>query len=371
MYYYKQFINNKILNNRILVVVLFITFSFMLLLNIYRYNPKVDGVYSDMSTHLMGAISLAYDFDFKYTKNDFDRFKKITPYSYPDGLFLKINEKGVFYYAKPIGYAAVAAPFVRLFGFKGPFILNAVLFIWMIAISTLWLSRTINILFSSIVAAGFFIGSAFYPFIFVIHPDIFYATMLFTAVYFLQQYRIHRLALYAIAGGFLLGVAEYEKLPFSVIILSISVAAIILREWRAIIIVGLMGVITFGLLTSVNVLQDGKYTAYSGSRYSFRHEKGFPLVSDIKIKPANPKVDNHSFDVFSKHEWIINTAIQHLPLFSEKLQDYFVGRRTGLLIYFPFIFTIFALFLATNRGFLSRLYGLEYLATQVLCFIIP
>src|SRR5476651_1355930 len=76
------------------------------------------GVKGDEATYVSMALSLAYDHDLTYERRDLDRFVGLYR-SGPDGIFLKKGtdrRAGSLYFAKPLHYAIVAAPFVRLLG---------------------------------------------------------------------------------------------------------------------------------------------------------------------------------------------------------------------------------------------------------------
>src|SRR6478735_7875081 len=106
------------------------------------------GIKGDEATYVSMALSLAYDHDLTYERRDLDRFYGLYR-SGPDGIFLKkgkqlrvrVNGEAPFvhtvktpdkqtdrlYFAKPLLYAIVAAPFVRLLGLNGFLVLHVLL----------------------------------------------------------------------------------------------------------------------------------------------------------------------------------------------------------------------------------------------------
>ena len=69
------------------------------------------GLVGDEATYLMQAQSLAWDFDLRYSRRDFDRFVAQRGVN-PDGLILQSADSGrTLTYSKPASYAAWIAPF--------------------------------------------------------------------------------------------------------------------------------------------------------------------------------------------------------------------------------------------------------------------
>ena len=72
------------------------------------------GLVGDEATYLMQAQSLAWDFDVRYSRQDYDRFVAQWG-AKPDGLILQSGDGGrTLVYAKPASYALWIAPFLRL-----------------------------------------------------------------------------------------------------------------------------------------------------------------------------------------------------------------------------------------------------------------
>src|SRR5947209_7010034 len=106
------------------------------------------GVKGDEATYVSMALSLAYDHDLTYERRDLDRFYGLYR-SGPDGIFLKKGKQLRFrvdadapfvheikrpdprndrlFFAKALLYPIVAAPFVRVLGLNGFFVLHVLL----------------------------------------------------------------------------------------------------------------------------------------------------------------------------------------------------------------------------------------------------
>jgi hypothetical protein len=105
-------------------------------------------VKSDEATYVAMTLSAAYDGDLTYERHDLERFVGLYQQG-PEGIFLKRGkrlrirgdssppfvhatplsdlEKDRLYYGKAMVYPLVAAPFVRLFGMNGFYVLHVLL----------------------------------------------------------------------------------------------------------------------------------------------------------------------------------------------------------------------------------------------------
>ncbi len=94
------------------------------------------GLKGDEATYVAMALSAAYDGDLVYETVDIARFYEVYEEG-PSGIFLKTgagDQVGYdrLYFGKAYVYSAVAAPFVRLFGLNGMFVLHVLLFAGMV-----------------------------------------------------------------------------------------------------------------------------------------------------------------------------------------------------------------------------------------------
>src|SRR5262249_22179893 len=108
------------------------------------------------------AQSLAWDFDLRYTRADFDRFVEQWGVK-PEGLILQSADGGrTLTYSKPASYALWVAPFLRLSPIRGAAIANALLLALppLAPAASLW------------VAAWVYASVAF-AYVFWVHSDLF------------------------------------------------------------------------------------------------------------------------------------------------------------------------------------------------------
>ena len=90
------------------------------------------GLKGDEATYVAMALSVAYDGDLVYETEDIARFYEVYEEG-PSGIFLKTGagERAGYdrlYFGKAYVYSVIAAPFIRLFGLNGMFVLHVLLF---------------------------------------------------------------------------------------------------------------------------------------------------------------------------------------------------------------------------------------------------
>ncbi len=126
----------------------------------------------DEATYAMQAASLAWDWDLRYTRADYDRFVAHWG-GPPDGLILQSRDGGArITYGKPPLYALVAAPFVHLAPVRGPLVANALL-LALAAVAAAWaLGRQLGPA-APLWVACFLFASVAFGYTFWAHADLF------------------------------------------------------------------------------------------------------------------------------------------------------------------------------------------------------
>ncbi|UJW81806.1 hypothetical protein [Hydrogenophaga sp. SL48] len=292
--------------------------------------------FSDQSSHLLAAMSVWHDRDLKFEKIDLDRFNARFPAAGgPKGTFLKQSPSGDFFYAKPVLYALLTAPFYGVFGTSG-FILFNLLAIALMASLTFRIATPVYGAWQAhgMTAALFLLGP-FMAWAMVIHPDILISALLFGGGYLLLTGHT-RTALLA-AGG-LLGMALYEKPTFAVI-LPLLFLAMPSLSFRKMVLAALGVSVGWLLPTAINLSQDAHMLAYQGVRYGL--QRG-PFPFEAGWIPPLPLKQAHIFEPAN-----LQLALQqNMALLPQKLRDFALGRQTGLIPYFPvalvFLFTAVA-----------------------------
>src|SRR5215218_466002 len=130
------------------------------------------GLVGDEATYLMQAQSLAWDFDLRYSRRDYDRFVAQWG-TKPDGLILQSGDGGrTLVYAKPASYALWIAPFLRLSPTRGAAIANVLLLALAAGLAARTLERRLGPAAPLWVAVWIF-GSVAFAYVFWTHADLF------------------------------------------------------------------------------------------------------------------------------------------------------------------------------------------------------
>lgn len=301
------------------------------------YDPYEDGIYADQSTHILQTMSIAYDFDLQYEKKDLERYYADGWTVPPAGIFLNRTSENEYFYAKPILYSVVSSPFVLLFGSKGFIYWNA-LAVFIIFIILLTYLQSKNKKIASIVfPLVAVLASPLIFYIRTIHPDITIAMLLVFAVYFFLRYVNKDVRSYLIFSGLFMGFAVYEKFPFILFIPIIVITVLKLKSlFKKTFIHLSLFLISFSiaylvptLITSANTQT---LTSYQGERWYF----SIPPFDEAVQKGSIKNTGN----IFSFTYLVGNFpgGLHNLP---KNIIYFFIGRQTGILLYFPF--TLFIL----------------------------
>jgi hypothetical protein len=148
------------------------------------------GYFSDEATYHAMAYSLAFDADIRYEQHDLERIFELEYTAGPTGIFLKKEpQTGRIYYAKAFIYPLVAAPFVRLFGDNGFFVLHALLLAGLFAAGFAYLRRSLDAAVAALYTATYLIASVALLYYFWITPEWFNLSLVFFAT-FLWLYKL-------------------------------------------------------------------------------------------------------------------------------------------------------------------------------------
>ena len=138
----------------------------------------------DQASHLLQALSLANGLDLRFDANDLADWRLLDWPDNPNGLFFQ-QYSGGFAFAKPYGYSLYLAPFVLLLGGEfGPLVANASLLAILSVLCFSITRQSYSASLSILLALCFVFASNIYFYAFVIHPELFLATLvaLFTLI---------------------------------------------------------------------------------------------------------------------------------------------------------------------------------------------
>lgn len=248
-------------------------------------------VMGDEATYIMQAESLAFDLDFAYSRDDYQRFRDHWRVR-PQGLILQSGDGGAsIIYGKPFYYAAFLAPFVRLSPLHGPFLANALL----LALACLCAARVLERRHGRAaplwVSAVVFASTAF-VYTYWVHADLF--LMCLTAIAFAIAFdqrrrsrdesevldrRGHFLAaLPWLAVGALIAVVAFSRPLYLSLFLPALVAVPRGRRRLGIPMLLAGGLFLFLASAAIHQALADSWTSYGAERRGFYRHTGFPEV---------------------------------------------------------------------------------------------
>lgn len=291
-----------------------------------RSWPELMG---DEATYLMQAQSLAWDFDLRYSRADYDRFvaqwgKK------PDGLILQSGEGGALLYSKPISYSLYVAPFLRLSPVRGAGIANALL----LALAGIAAARTLSHRIgpsAPLWVAAFLFASVAFAYVFWVHSDLFLLCLValaFSLAYGPPGETRGYPALRWAGVGVLLGIVVMSR-PFYAPLLLPAFLAVPARERKVGLAALAVGAGAIALsATLFNLVERESWSSYSSAqRRSFYSYTGFP---EVDLPP-----DGFEKELAARgtHSWRFRVNSDAKQAAWNSLY-FLAGRHTGLLPYF-------------------------------------
>src|SRR5919204_65415 len=339
---------------------------------------KTMGVKSDEATYVMMALSVAYDHDLAYQRRDLERYVGMYRWG-PDGLFLKRGKQlrlavdstrpfihlvkrpdrqaDRLYFGKAIVYPIVAAPFVRLLGLNGIFVLHVLLMFLACACAYTFLAATSQPT-AALVYTLAFVGASCVPIYLVfLTPEIFHFTLVVVA-YFLWLYKevrpdggylLFRSKVTDILAAILLGIATYSKPSHGLLIAPIVLSAWWRREYVRGVVAGAVCVATAATLFGVTALVSGEFNYQGGDRKTFIGRFPFDGSPEDAWYARGQEMSTNDADTES--------VLRDFPnRFSHNVEYFLVGRHFGFVPYFfPGVIAVALWLLSRERRQLWRL----------------
>jgi hypothetical protein len=345
------------------------------------------GLKADEPAYFAMALSLARDGDLRLEPADLRRLVEAFPFSATSNLILMSDDGWrTVYFGKPYAYSLFAAPAAALAGAGGMIAFNMALAMAMVWLGALYLAQHNPGGVAALFSAGFFLVSAGFAYAFWLHPEVFNMAAV-TLSLFLLVYRFGppaparsgwgrwgrlaaglrglRRALWNEAtrpgiAGAALGLAVYNK-PM---VLALGLPALYLYGWRRRRL-GSLAAWVLGLGLSLGGLAAGAWaltghtTAYMGvARGSFQ----VCDPDEMPVLPAEPAAEAPGGGEAggggavrapepprASWWWILGVPDLRWHELAENLGYFFVGRHTGLFLYFPFALVSCLLFLFHGR----------------------
>ncbi len=292
--------------------------------------PSVVG---DEATYLMAAQSLAYDFDLRYRRADYDRFTRRFGVP-PEGLILQSPDGGrTLVFGKPLFYPLVIAPFVRLGGLPGARLAN-VLWLALASAAAAWaLAPRLGRAAAPWVAVLVF-GSVLFSSALWVHADLFYAGCVALALALVYRPRDGerlpraRFDPRCAAALCLLVVVTIGRPFYAPLLLPVLLHAGV-RD-RSILRLVLPAAAVCVVAVAFDLQVRGTYSAYAGERQGYYSYTGFPEV-DLEHSWRDTLAER------GPNSWVGRFVLPHPFDLRRFLWDtiYFsLGRHVGLLPYF-------------------------------------
>ena len=306
----------------------------------------------DEATYAMQAASLAWDFDLRYTRADFDRF--VAQWGGPpDGLILQSRDGGArLTYGKPFLYALAVAPFVRVAPVRGALVANALYLAAAALLAARALRRRIGDA-APLWVAVFLFAAVPFAYAFWVHADLFLlaATAAGLALVYGDPEEAARPELPQIWGepvggratgrrelarwflaGLLLAVAGAVRPFYLALLLPAGLAAWAAPRRKAALGALAAGAAALLLLTAlVQWGAGGDWSGYGGERMAFYPRTGYPEVDFPASRfPA-------ALEKWGNTAWLQEGGVE--PSFDPKLLGwnvlyFLIGRNVGVLPYF-------------------------------------
>ena len=344
-----------------------------------RNGDGIAAFKGDEATYYSLAHSLARDFDFTFERQDLIRVWEEFSGG-PDGIFLKRGKtvqirrsvhfpyvrrvkqddpvRSRLYYSKSFIYPLVAAPFVRVFGTKGFFVLHAVLLTLDFFVVYLFVAARGSSSRASLAYAAVFLGASIVPLYFVwITPELFNVSLVLYAL-FLWSYKEAASGATAPGDAFLrsrasdyvaaaiIGVLIFSKPPHAILLGPMVVLAATRRQWwRAAVVSLTAGVVAASLFTANSAIT-GEFNYQGGDRKTFYGRSGFPFANTWETFESIGAVRGR--DTVMVGDVLVNS--HSFTVFRYNLVYYAVGRSGGLVPYFfPGVLSALLFLLRGNR----------------------
>jgi hypothetical protein len=314
------------------------------------------GIKSDEATYAAMTLSVAYDHDLTWERNDLERFVGLYQQG-PEGIFLKRGKRlrirtssrppfievtkssdvrnDRLYYGKAMVYGLVAAPFVRLFGMNGIPVLH-VLLIAVVCACGYWFLSATSPPAAALAFTLAFVGVSVVPIygIFVM-PDLLNFALVFVA-YFLWLYKEvgdrSRLLLgdwSDLLAAVLLATATYSKPTNGPIIAPLVALMLWRRQSRRAVVTAVVFVAVVGAWFGANALVTGEFNYQGGDRKTF--------YGSFPFEATGRDIWNEKAELVTTNDSDAENVLEPAGLanrLAHNIEYFFVGRHFGFVPYF-------------------------------------
>ena len=350
------------------------------------------GIHSDEATYYLIGHSIAADFDLEYRREDLLRSFAEYP-SGPSGVFLKKGQtlagqpdpdQERLYFGKAFVYPLFAAPFVKVFGTNGFFLLNALLMAAVVLAAYAFLSARSSPAVSLVLALAFVFATVVPVYAVWIAPELFnfalgclaYFCWLYKEVAPAGRSKWLRDGRSDLVAAGIVGLLAFSKVSNALLVVPIVAWLMWRREWKRAVLASVAFWIVMLSLFGVNVATSGDWNYQGGqingepTRNTFYPRSGgapgYPFERPgAGFEVGHEKAVNAPLTdiIFDENVFVTNVTWNSFYVF--------VGRHTGLVPYFfPAVFAMGAfLWLRRRRAPWQWLVLASGLA-QILLFMI-
>ncbi len=372
------------------LVLLGVALSASVSVDIVHAGYKVKG---DEATYVAMTLSLAYDGDLSYERQDLERFWGIYQQG-PEGIFLKRGKRvrlrvsgsapfvqfvksadprtDRLYFGKAMIYAVAAAPFVRLLGMNG-FLVFHVLLLLVVGVCGYSFLAARSRPAAALTFTLAFIAAAVVPvYAIFLTSDLFNFGVVFIA-YFIWLYKEVTLPRFAVLNGVwsdglaaaLIAIATYSKPTHAPLVAPL----IALLLWRRQFSRGLRVALVFGVvaggLYGVNAAATGEFNYQGGDRKTFYGSFPFESPRDVWSEKTELFTTNDS-DAES-----VLAPSEVARRFAYNVEYFFLGRHFGFVPYFfPGVIALLGWLLSRNRLDAWKVLSLAGLISAVAVFLL-
>ncbi|MEJ2086724.1 MAG: hypothetical protein P8Y44_13815 [Acidobacteriota bacterium] len=288
-----------------------------------------DRLWGDEGTYVAMTESLVRDGDLTFGETDRD-WAANPRAGGPTTVILQRTERGITY-SKPVLYPLLAAPLHVLLGETGMVVTNLLLLTLALVLSWRHLTRMGHPIDALWVLATFSLCGALVPYVGWKMSDLALAALTLCGLILLlgpvqrrEPLASHRST---VAGGVLLAMAVSMRYPTATFVAAVAGALLLHRKFRSTALFLTASVLTLVALNSLSAGLIGSANPYKSVRASFNGETGYPVAE------SDPSNQRFVSAVATQSATWVPTQLDRRTLYSGLY--FFVGRHTGLLLYFP------------------------------------
>jgi hypothetical protein len=352
---------------------------------------------ADEPAYYLMALSLAHDGDLRCEVRDLRRLFDEFPYVEVQNLILATDDGwSTVYFGKPYVYSLFAAPAAWLFGASGIVAFNALLMAAMIWLGACYLRRFNPDSVAMLFAAGFFLLSVGFSYVFWMQPEVFNMTAVTVCLYLgltdaerLGKPGRGRLFVGPLArtfgSGAALALATYNKPMLALLGLPVLYRLLRHRRYRA--LAGWMagGVVSLAFTAGLAIALTGHPSAYLGMTRGGQEictpdampigPEAAPAAEPSYREPGEDEAVDDGTELTNAPPegswwWMFRIPSFRPREVLESVEYFLWGRHTGLFLYFPFALLSCVLFVIHGRRSATRWMVLGSLAAVAAIFLL-